>query len=187
VRAAKLLEIFHLAIPANEAINLAALGSMGPVDSYPKIFDDDAMRDAMLELGWLPTRHGALLVSLPMHANNQLFDPRPRLLVFQGPFALRKTRRLLEMLDDPRFTELYANLRHFDEIYRQILARKDEPDDVFASLRGGRYRRVRRRYISVIEAGLREVEGMRAGLAQWPGSAPGPAVSLPSAPSPGPP
>jgi hypothetical protein len=77
---------------------------------------------------------------------------------------LRKTRKLLEMLDDPRFTEIDANLRHFDEVYRGILARKDEPDDVFASLRGDRYRRVRRRYVSVIESGLREVEQMRAAL-----------------------
>lgn len=182
VRTTKLLQIFHLAIPANEAINLAALGSMGPVDSYPKIFADDAMRDAMLEFGWLPTRHGALLVSLPVHANNQLFDPRPRLLVFQGPFTLRKTRKLLEMLDDPRFTELDANLSHFDEIYRQILARQDQPDDVFAPLRGDRYRRVRRRYISVIEAGLQEVERMRAGLGERPGSASSPAEPLRSRP-----
>jgi len=187
VRTTKLLQIFHLAIPANEAINLAALGSMGPVDSYPEIFADDAMRDAMLEFGWLPTRHGALLVSLPVHANNQLFDPRPRLLVFQGPFTLRKTRKLLEMLDDPRFTELDANLRHFDEIYRQILARQDQPDDVFAPLRGDRYRRVRRRYISVIEAGLQEVERMRAGLGERPGSASSPAEPLSSRPPAGPP
>lgn len=164
VRTAKLLQLFHLAVPANEAIRLAALGTMGPVGSYPEIFADAPMRDAMLEFGWLPTRHGSLLVSLPVHARNELFDPRPRMLVFQGPLTLRKTRKLLEMLDDPRFTEIDANLRHFDEVYRGILARKDEPDDVFASLRGDRYRRVRRRYVSVIESGLREVEQMRAAL-----------------------
>lgn len=168
VRAAKLLQLFHLAVPANEAIHLAALGTLGPVDSYPKIFADDPMRDAMLEFGWLPTRHGALLVSLPVHARNELFDPRPRMLVFQGPLTMRTTRKLLEMLDDPRFTELDANLRHFDGVYRGILARRDLPDDAFASLRGDRYRRVRRRYFSVIEAGLRQVEEIRAGLETAP-------------------
>jgi hypothetical protein len=118
VRVAKLLQLFHLAVPANEAINLAALGTMGPVDSYPRIFNDDPMRDAML--------------------------------------------------DDPRFTEVDANLRHFEEIYQQILARRDQPDGAFAQLRGDRYRRVRRRYFSVIENGLREVEQMQAGLSSPP-------------------
>jgi hypothetical protein len=168
VRVAKLLQVFHLAVPANEALNLAALGTTGPVDSYPRIFGDDKMRDAMLEFGWLPTRHGALLVSLPVHPNNLLFDTQPRLLVLQSPFTLRTTRRLLKMLDDPRFTELDANLRHFQSIYEEILSRRDQPDDVFAPLRGDRYRRVRRRYFSVIESELREVEHMRAELAAPP-------------------
>ncbi len=80
VRATKLLQLFHLAVPANEALNLAALGTMGPLDSYPEIFREDAVRNAMLEFDWLPTRHGALLVTLPVHSANELFDTRPRLL-----------------------------------------------------------------------------------------------------------
>jgi hypothetical protein len=119
-------------------------------------------------LGWLPTRHGALLVSLPVHPNNQLFDPQPRLFVLQSPVSMRSTRKLLAMLDDPRFTEVDANLRHFQAIYQQILARQDRPEGGFAQLRGDRYRRVRRRYFSVIQDGLREVEQMQAGLGSPP-------------------
>lgn len=163
VRRTRLLQFFHLAVPANEAIHLAALGTLGPVDSYPEIFRSNAMRNALLEFGWLPTRHGALLVSLPVRSENEVFDPRARLLVFQGPATMRTTRRLLEMLDDPRFTELDANLAHFDGVYRSILAAKEEADP-FASLWGDRYRRVRRRYVATIERGLREVETMRAAL-----------------------
>lgn len=163
VRAAKLRQFFHLAVPANEAFGLAALGTQGPVESYAEIFRNDPMRNALLEFGWLPTRHGALLVSLPVHEGNELFDPQPRLLVLQEPVTRRTTRRLLAMLDDPRFTELDANLQHFENVYREILARPPQ-DDAFAALRGDRYRRVRRRYLSVIEAELREVEQMRAGI-----------------------
>jgi hypothetical protein len=43
----------------------------------------------------------------------------------------------------------------------QIFARQDQPDDVFASLRGDRDRRVRRRYVSVI--GDASSEGTRNG------------------------
>jgi hypothetical protein len=161
VRATKLRQLLHLAIPANEALNLAALGTMGPIDSYPRIFADDSMRDAMLEFGWLPTRHGALLVSLRVHARNEVFDPNPRLLVLQGPVTMRRTRKLLAMLEDPRFTELDANLRHVHEVYRGILDRP-EPEDALAPLRGDRYRRVRRRYLAVIESALRDVERMQS-------------------------
>src|SRR5262249_51938778 len=153
VRETKLRQLFHLAVPANEAINLAALGTMGPVDSYPAIFRDAAMRDALLEFGWLPTRHGALLISLPVREENELFDPRARILVFQGPATRRTTRRLLQMLDDPRFTELDANLAHFEQVYRGILDSKAGRDP-FASLWGDRYRRVRRRYVERIESEL---------------------------------
>jgi hypothetical protein len=159
VAATRLRQVFNLAIPANEALILAELGTTGPVDSYSRIFRDDPMRNALLEFGWLPTRHGSLLVSLRVHENNRVFDPQPRLLVLQGPVSTRRTAKLLKMLEDPRFTDLDANLRHFEQLYRAILARPPG-EDAFASLRGDRYRRVRRRYLSVIEAELREVERM---------------------------
>ena len=157
----RLRQLFHLAVPANEAIGLAALGTSGPIDSYERIFDDDSMRNGLLEFDWLPTRHGALLVSLPVHPDNQVFDPQPRLLVFQGAVTLRTTRRLLKLLDDPRFTELDANLRHFRQVYGEILADR-ERQEAKTELRGDRYRRVRRRYYSVIEKELRDVERMQA-------------------------
>jgi hypothetical protein len=167
VRASKLRQLFHLAIPANEAIHLAALGTKGPIDSFPDIFADDPMRNAMLEFGWLPTRHGAVLVSLPVYADNDVFDPQPRLLVFQGPLTLRTTRQLLKMLDEPRFTEVAPNLAHFERVYRDILAKQDQADP-FQSLRGDRYRRVRRRYFEVIGAALDDVQRMQTQLRAVP-------------------
>lgn len=167
VRATKLLQLFNLAIPANEALNLAALGTGGP-ESYPRIFDDDSMRNAMLEFGWLPNRHGSLLISLPVHPENRVFDLQPRLLVVQGP-TLRRTRKLLRMLDDPRFTELDANLAHFAGVYREILSQRDD-EGAFGALRGDRFRRVRRRYHALIEAELAEVEAMQRELAEPSGA-----------------
>lgn len=159
VRLTKLLQIFHLAIPANEALELAALGTLGPLESYPSLFRNDPMRNALLEFGWLPTRHGALLVSLPVHPHNEVFDTRPRILALQGPIRRHKTQRLVKLLDDPRYTDLDANLRHFEERYRDILARREE-QDLLAAVRGDRYRRVRRRYFAVIENALADVRAM---------------------------
>jgi hypothetical protein len=167
VWASKLRQIFHLAIPANEAINLAATVTDGPIDSYAEIFADDPTRNALLEFGWLPTRHGGLLVSLPVHPHNEIFDPQPRLMIFQGPVTKRRTERLLKMLDDPRFTELEPNLAHFAQRYRDVLAQRDEMDQL-AKVRGDRYRRVRRRYFAVIEDELRDVERMQHTLGAGP-------------------
>lgn len=171
VRTAKLLQVFNLAVPANEAIQLAALGTTGPIGSFPAIFHSDPMRNALLEFGWLPTRHGALLVSLPVFAKNEVFDPNARIAIFQGPVTKRTTLRLLEMLEDPRFTDLDANLAHFESVYEQVLAAPDRDATDLSALRGDRFRRVRRRYYSVIESALREVEKLRAGLASAPTAA----------------
>ena len=147
--------------PPNEAINLAALGTMGPIDSYPAIFGDDSMRHAMLEFGWLPTRHGGCWCRCRFTPRTSCSIREPRLLIFQGPATMRTTRRLLKMLDDPRFTELEPNLAHFEQLYREILAREGGRDP-FAALWGDRYRRVRRRYFALIESELAEVERMRS-------------------------
>jgi hypothetical protein len=165
VRTTRLLQLFHLAVPANEAINLATLGTMGPIDSYPATFRDDAMRNALLEFGWLPTRHGALLVSLPVHPDNQVFDTRPNLLVLQNPLRPHTIQRLLDMLEDPRFTDLDANLGHFQSVYEGILSGRDSSGDSFAALRGDRYRTVRARYFSYIQSQLADVQRLRSELA----------------------
>jgi hypothetical protein len=75
------------------------------------------------------------------------------------------------MLEEPRFTELGANLAHFEGLYRGILAAKEERDP-FAPLFGDRYRRVRRRYEALIASELREVESMRAALGAGLAAAP---------------
>ncbi len=173
VRASKLRQLFHLAVPANEAIQLANLGVNGPIDSFADIFYDDPMRNALLEFGWLPTRHGSVLVSLPVHAHNEVFDPRARLLIFQGPVTKRTTQRLLTMLEDPRFTELEPNLAYFAGVYRDILAKREEKD-ILASVRGDRYRRVRRRYFSVIDKAAQEVGRMQESLGVAPTALAGP-------------
>ena len=100
---------------------------------------------------------------LPVRAENELFDPRARILVFQGPTTMRTTRKLLQMLEEPRFTELDANLAHFEQIYRSALEQK-EGRDAFASLWGDRYRRVRRRYVALIESELAEVQAMQGAV-----------------------
>jgi len=168
VRAIKFRQIFNLAIPANEFVNLARLGAEGPIDDYPEVYAERSQQRALMELGWLPTRHGALVKTLPVHENNDLYDRTLRLFVLQSPLRRRQVNDVVRLLSDPRYVELDANLAHFARRYADILAGRNEGGLGLSSLRGDRYRRVRRRYYSYIEEQRAEVERLRGKLQTLP-------------------
>ncbi|MBV8513449.1 MAG: hypothetical protein JO289_25060 [Xanthobacteraceae bacterium] len=160
VRAVKFRQIFNLAVPANEFVNLAVLGNTGDITDYRQIQDDGPRRDALHEFNWLPTRQGALVKTLPVHAPNDLYDTTFRLFTLQSPFRMGKTEQAVDLLSDPRFVNLDANLRYFSKKYDDILAAHDEHRDRLASVRGTPYRRVERLYYDYIKAQRAEVASM---------------------------
>ena len=164
VRAVKFRQIFNLAVPANEFANLAALGTEGNISDYREIQRDGPKRDALHEFHWLPTRHGALLKTLPVHEPNELYDTTFRLFTLQSPFRMGKTAHTIELLSDDRFVNLAANLHYFREKYDAILASRNEQRDMLASVRGTPYRRVERLFYDYIKAQRTEVESMLARL-----------------------
>ena len=160
VRAIKFRQIFNLAVPANEFVNLAVLGTSGNIADYREIQSDRPERDAFYEFHWLPTRHGALLKTLPVHEPNDLYDTTFRLFTLQSPFRIGKTQRAIDLLSDDRFVNLDANLRYFRERYETILASRDERRDMLASVRGSPYRRVERLFYEYMQAQRAEVGSM---------------------------
>ena len=160
VQAVKLRQIFNLAVPANEFVNLAELGTKGDIEDYREIQRNGPERDALHEFHWLPTRHGALLKTLPVHEPNDLYDTTFRLFTLQSPFRMGKTERAIDLLSDQRFVQLDANLRFFQKKYDTILAGRDEEGDMLSSVRGTSYRRVERLYYEYIKTQRAEVEGM---------------------------
>ena len=136
------------------------LGTEGNVDDYREIQQDGPARDALHEFHWLPTRHGALLKTLPVHEPNALYDTAFRLFTLQSPFRMGKTQRAIDLLSDERFVKLDANLHYFDEKYASILASHDERRDMLASVRGTPYRRVQRLYYEYIRSQRAEVKSM---------------------------
>jgi len=165
VRAVKFRQIFNLAVPANEFVNLAEISTEGDIEDYRRIQQYGPERDAFHEFHWLPTRHGALLKTLPIHEPNDLYDTTFRLFTLQSPFRMSKTQRAVDLLSDDRFVNLDANLRYFHEKYGTILASHDERRDMLASVRGTPYRRVERLYDGYIRTQRAEVEGMLDRLA----------------------
>jgi len=174
VRAVKFRQIFNLAVPANEFVNLAELSTEGNIEDYREMQRVGPQRDAVHEFHWLPTRHGAVLKTLPVHEPNDLYDTTFRLFTLQSPFRMSKTQRAIDLLSDERFVKLDANLRYFHEKYDAILASHDQRRDVLASVRGTPYRRVERLYYEYIRAQRTEVEGILDRLAALEDQADGP-------------
>jgi hypothetical protein len=160
VQAVKFRQIFNLAVPANEFVNLAELVTEGNISDYREIQRNGPERDALYEFHWLPTRQGGLLKTLPVHEPNDLYDTAFRLFTLQSPFMMGKTQRAIDLLSDERFVELDTNLRYFREKYDAILARRDERHDMLASVRGTPYRRIERLYYDYIRTQRAEVESM---------------------------
>ena len=160
VRTVKLLHLFNLAVPANEFVNLAELGTEGNIEDYEHIQGDGPQRDALLDFGWLPTRHGALLKTLTVHEPNDLYETTFRLFTLQSPLRMGKTRHAVELLSDERFVDLAANLRHFLDKYNAILARCQEQGNGLAGVRGTPFRRGERVHCAYIEAQRDEVMAM---------------------------
>jgi len=160
VRTTKIRQIFNLAVPANEFVNLAELMTGGDLEDYRDILRDGPRRDAFHEFHWLPTRQGALLKTLPVHDPNDLYDITFRLFTLQSPFLMRKTHRAIALLSDQRFVDLNTNLDYFEKRYDAILAQRDEQRDSLASVRGTRFRRVESLYYDYIHSQSAEVQSM---------------------------
>lgn len=171
VRAIKIRQIFNLAIPANEFVNLAELMT-GPIPDYREIVRDRPRNDAFHEFHWLPTEPGALLKTLPVHSPNDLYDTGFRLFTLQSPFLMGKTQRAIELLSDRRFVDLDANLNYFATRYDAILDHHDEQRDAMASVRGTPLRRVERLYYDYISRQRDELRAMLHRIAAIPATFP---------------
>ena len=169
VRTTKIRQIFNLAVPANEFVNLAELMTQGNIDDYRDILRDGPRRDAFHEFDWLPTRQGALLKTLPVHDPNDLYETTFRLFTLQSPFLRGKTQRAIELLSEERNVDLVTNLRYFEKKYGTILVQHDQQRDSMASVRGTKFRRVESLYYDYIESQKAEVSSMLARIAAIPG------------------
>ena len=172
VRTTKIRQIFNLAVPANEFVNLAELMTEGDIEDYRDILRDGPRRDAFHEFHWLPTRQGALLKTLPVHNPNDLYDTTFRLFTLQSPFLRGKTQRAIDLLSDARFVDLDTNLHYFERRYDAILAGRDEWRDTMASLRGTPFRRVEGLYYDYIRSQRTEVQSMLDRIAPMPVNSP---------------
>jgi hypothetical protein len=156
VRAIKMRQLFNMAVPANEFVNLGWRGTRFPLESFSRVHADPAMRRALEERDWLPTRHGVLVATAPIHALNTVYDHRMRLLVANNPLTRATSKRGERLLQDARFTTPDLNLYYWHGRYERILEARPDPERL--TLRGRAYLDAEGRFYDYIERQLAEVE-----------------------------
>lgn len=165
VQTSKVRQIGNLSVPANEVIDLAKLGTGGPLVDGREVYRDDEARDALLNLDWLPRRHGAVMTLRPVWEPNELFDTQARIMLLQRFFRRGAARTARRIYEDPRFTQLRPNLEYFRGIYLGMLAERDERiAGGLLPLRSVRYLRPTKLYYRYVEEQLADVERMLAFL-----------------------
>jgi hypothetical protein len=167
VRAIKLRQLFNIAIPADEFVELAQRSTSFPVDDFDAVYADDEARRALLAFDWLPAPPGALVSLRTVFPDNDVYDTNFRLLALRRSVHHEVYEDARSILADPRFTDLETNLRHHQALYQHALADRAEAPAGFG-LRGDRMRTVRRRYVKHMGERLAEVEGMLAQLESEP-------------------
>lgn len=155
-----LIQFFNMSVPANAAVHLATRANLFPLEDFGAVHGDAEMRASLRDYDWLPTRHGALLKTAPIHTPNELYTTRLNLYVVEGGFKMQSENYKL-MAGDARFTQLQWNLRWFEERYRTILARRR--DDGWWP-RSAAYRAERDHYYAYIAEQLADVEEKLARL-----------------------
>ena len=137
-RAVKIRQFFHMAVPANTFVELAFLSNGYPIENYDKIRRDELYWNNLKERGWLPATPGALVKTLAVHQDNELYDSKFRMFSLEGWFSTKTLNKAHQLLTDGRFTSIDANLRFFDDRYGRILAEQTDPN-LLEKVRGTEY------------------------------------------------
>jgi hypothetical protein len=152
--------VFNPATPANEFVNLAVLGAEGPLGSPEAIMEAAPLDAALFDFRWLPTRHGAIVKTLPIHPENDLFETDQRLFAVQSPLRLGATAAALRILSDPAHVDFEANLRHHLAQYDSAIAAREMAQQGLASVRGVPTRRLDRVLLPYLREARAEAAAM---------------------------
>lgn len=150
----KLRQLFHLAVPANEFVNLAILANDYPSDDFGRVRRDELRLEGLVRRGWLPGRHGGLIEIIGVADPNDLYDTGFKIFVLQSFLLQQKTRQAQRMLADPRYTDLESNLLEFKRRYEAALvdnARRADHEEL------SRYDTYIRRQLEDVERKLEEL------------------------------
>jgi hypothetical protein len=115
---------FDFPVPRNEFVNLVRRTNDLPLDDLASLYDDSALRRAVLEQGVIPTSPGALAESTSVIRENDVYDTDLALIFYDEPLLARYENWSNEIFKNPRYFDLRANLFHFSDVYARMYSER---------------------------------------------------------------
>jgi hypothetical protein len=85
------------------------------------MWNEPAVRRAVLDGDGLPTRDGALAVLEPMAQDNELYRTKDlKLIFYDEPNFGHYEERYRQIVAQPRYSDMIANRTHFADLYASI-------------------------------------------------------------------
>jgi hypothetical protein len=119
-----LIAAFDFPVPKNEFVNLMRRSNDMPISDPSALYEDVAARAALLEWGGIATGPGGLAEAERVVQQNDVYDTSLRLIFYDDPPFGPYQGRFEAIFSDPRYTNLRANLSHFESLYTAILANR---------------------------------------------------------------
>lgn len=108
-------------VPKNEFVNLARRTNDLPLGDLMRLYEDPALRDAVIAQGVIPTAPGALAAAVPAIADNEVYDTDLALIFYDEALLGRYAGWFEAIFREPRYVDLAANLRHFVGLHDRLL------------------------------------------------------------------
>jgi hypothetical protein len=115
-----LFAALNFPVPKNEFVNLMRRTNDLPLDDPSALYRDEASRQALMQANWLPMEPGALAEAERVVQDNEVYETDLRLIFYDDPIIGVYRKRFARIFDEPRYTDLRANLAYFDRLYRKI-------------------------------------------------------------------
>jgi len=151
----KALQMVNLSVPVNEVFDLILLTNKNSLTRVRQIYRNRVKRKSLLEHNWLPIRHGALIKSLQVHQNNDLYDKTVRVFYLKLPGLELKERIIRGMGRKKRYSDMKENLLHFQKRYEAVLKRRHDDFDSNADKDSFSY--MAKKYFEYVEMQLADV------------------------------
>jgi hypothetical protein len=116
-----LKQIFNLAIPSNEYIDLESLGNDPSLDDVVAYFKDPYKRHMLLEHDWMATQPGVVAENHPIHQPNALYDTHSDFFILDMPLLKPQRKQFNRIVSEPQYTDIKGNLLYFKQKYESAL------------------------------------------------------------------
>jgi hypothetical protein len=119
-----LIALFDFPVPKNEFVNIMRRANDMPITDLLAVWNDLPARKAVLAGEGLPTREGAIATFEPLAHQNAVYNTDLQLIFYDDPVFGSYEGWYRQILSDPRYSSLQADLRHFGTLYQRIEAER---------------------------------------------------------------